>query len=244
MELNICHLYPDVLNLYGDRGNVMTLARRCEMRGIGVKVTGASLGDRVHLADFDLLFLGGGQDAEQGVLLDELHNWRGAEVKSAIEDGAVTLAICGGYQLLGRSYKTWDGKEVDCVGALDVVSVGQKERMVGDYMFRWDEPREPVHIVGFENHGAKTYLGSGVMPFGRVLAGHGNNGEDGTEGARYRNVFGTYSHGPLLPKNPKLADWLLSLALERRYGNAELAPLDDTFEEAANQFMVARLTKE
>jgi len=214
------------------------------MRGIEVTVTGAPLGERVNLADFDLLFLGGGQDAEQGVLLDELHNWRGAEVKAAIEDGAVTLAICGGYQLLGRSYKTWDGKEMDCAGALDVISVGQKERMIGDYMFQWDEPGAPIHIVGFENHSAKTYLGNGVTPFGRVLAGHGNNGEDGTEGARYHNVFGTYSHGPLLPKNPKLADWLLRLALERKYGSAELESLDDTLEEAANAFMVARLANE
>jgi len=241
MELKICHLYPDLLNLYGDRGNVVTLVRRCEMREIAATVTGAPLGERVNLADYDLLFIGGGQDAEQAVLLDEIQGWRGAEIKAAIEDGKVMLAICGGYQLLGRSYKTWDGKEMDFIGALDFTSVGAKERMTGDYMFEWDEPGEPVKIVGFENHSARTYLGSGVRPFGTVLAGHGNNGEDGTEGVRYLNVFGTYSHGPVLPKNPELADWLIRLGLERKYGSAKLLPLDDALEMRAKQFMVERL---
>ena len=243
MELNICHLYPDLLNLYGDRGNVITLVERCTRRGITLRVTDTPLGERVDLSRQDILFIGGGQDAEQGVLLDELRATRGAEIRAAIEDGKVVLAICGGYQLLGHSYKTWDGKEMDFIGALDLHSVGGRERMTGDYMFVWDELEEPVQIVGFENHSAKTFLGSGVKPFGKVLAGSGNNGEDGTEGARYLNVFGTYSHGPLLPKNPKLADHLLSLALERKYGIAELAPLDDTLEERAHQFMVARLSR-
>ncbi|MCL2588439.1 MAG: glutamine amidotransferase [Oscillospiraceae bacterium] len=242
MELKICHLYPDLLNLYGDRGNVVTLAQRCERRGIDVTITGAPLGERVNLMDYDLLFLGGGQDAEQAVLLDELHAWRGAEIKAAIADGKVVLGICGGYQLLGHSYKTWDGKEMDFIGALDFTSVGAKERMIGDYMFEWDELSAPIKLVGFENHSAKTYLGSGVRPFGRVLAGRGNNSEDGTEGARYLNVFGTYSHGPLLPKNPELADYLIRLALEQKYGSVdELQPLDDHLEIKAKQFMVARL---
>ncbi|MCL2562697.1 MAG: glutamine amidotransferase [Oscillospiraceae bacterium] len=242
MELKICHLYPDLLNLYGDRGNVVTLARRCAARGIDVSVTGAPLGERVNFADFDLFFIGGGQDAEQAVLLDEIQGWRGAEIKAAIEDGKVMLAVGGGYQLLGHSYKAPDGKETDFIGALDFTSVGVKERMTGDYMFEWDEPREAVDIVGFENHNARTYLGSGVRPFGKVLAGYGNNGEDGTEGARYLGVFGTYSHGPVLPKNPVLADFLIRLALERRYGGGvELAPIDDALEERAHGFMAGRL---
>ncbi|MCL2368713.1 MAG: glutamine amidotransferase [Oscillospiraceae bacterium] len=242
MELNICHLYPDLLNLYGDRGNVVTLQRRCEARGIAVTVTGAPLGERVHLADFDLLFIGGGQDAEQAILLEEIQGWRGGEIKAAIEDGKVMLAVCGGYQLLGHSYKTWDGREMDLIGALDFYSVGEQDRLIGDYLFEWDAPGTAVSIVGFENHSARTFLGDGVRPFGRVIAGHGNNGKDGTEGARYHNVFGTYSHGPLLPKNPVLADWLIRLALTEKYGSAELIPLDDAFETRANWYMVERLS--
>jgi CobQ-like glutamine amidotransferase family enzyme len=241
MELKICHLYPDLLSLYGDRGNIPVLTQRCERRGISAVTVGAPLGERVNLADCDLLFIGGGQDAEQAVLLDEIAAWRGDEIRAAITDGKVVLAICGGYQLLGHYYKTWDGKQMDFIGVLDLYSVGEKERMIGDYMFEWDESGEPVSVVGFENHSARTYLGSGVRPLGKVLAGYGNNGKDGTEGARYLNVFGTYSHGPLLPKNPKLADWLIRLALERKYGRAELAPLDDRAEERANRFMAERL---
>ena len=243
MELKICHLYPDLLNLYGDQGNVVTLAHRSKKRGITVTVKGVPLGERISFADYDLFFIGGGQDADQLLLLDEIRGWRGAEIKAAIEDGKVFLAICGGYQLLGHYYKTWDGKEMDFIGALDLYSVGAKERMIGDYMFQWDEPEEPLKIVGFENHSAKTKLGPAVRPFGTVLSGYGNNGEDGTEGARYKNTFATYSHGPLLPKNPKLADWLIRLALEQKYGEAKLAPLDDTLENKAHQFMVSRLTK-
>ena len=243
MQLNICHLYPDLLNLYGDRGNIVTLAHRSEKRGIRVNIKGVPLGERVSFSEYDLFFIGGGQDADQFLLLDEVREWRGVEIKAAIEDGKPLLAICGGYQLLGHYYKTWDGKEMDFIGALDLYSIGGKERMIGDYMFQWEEPEgEGAAIVGFENHSAKTHLGPGVRPLGKVLAGYGNNGEDGTEGARYKNVFGTYSHGPLLPKNPKLADWLLRLALERRYGKTQLTPLDDTLENRANQHMVKRLS--
>ncbi|MCL2569096.1 MAG: glutamine amidotransferase [Oscillospiraceae bacterium] len=243
MELKICHLYPDLLNLYGDWGNIVVLAQRCMRRGIAVSLQGAPLGEQVNLAEYDLLFIGGGQDRELEALLDEVKSWRGAEIKAAIADGKTMLAICGGYQLLGHSYKTADGKEMDLVGALDFTSVGAKERLVGDYMFQWDELSAPVQIVGFENHSARTYLGSGVRPFGTVLRGHGNNGEDGTEGVRYRNVFGTYAHGPVLPKNPVLADHLIRLGLEQRYGSVTLEPLDDTLELRANQFLVERLSQ-
>ena len=241
MELNICHLYPDILNLYGDRGNSLCMKKRLEWRGIGVTVTGVSIGQALEAAAYDLLFVGGGQDFEQEVLLGDLAGAKTEELKSAIEDGLPVLAICGGYQMLGQYYKTWDGAQCDFTGALDLYTIGSKDRMIGNYMFTCDELN--CEIVGFENHSGKTYLGAGVKPMGKVLAGFGNNGEDGTEGARYKNVFGTYSHGSLLPKNPKLADHILRVALERKYGEAELTPLDDSLETAAHDYMKRRLEK-
>ena len=241
MELNICHLYPDILNLYGDRGNLLCMQERLEWRGIGVTVTGVSIGRALEASAYDLLFVGGGQDFEQEVLLGDLAGAKTEELKSAIEDGLPVLAICGGYQMLGQYYKTWDGAQCDFTGALDLYTIGSKDRMIGNYMFTCDELN--CEIVGFENHSGKTYLGAGVKPMGKVLAGFGNNGEDGTEGARYKNVFGTYSHGALLPKNPKLADHILRVALERKYGEAELTPLDDSLETAAHDYMKRRLEK-
>lgn len=241
MELNICHLYPDILNLYGDRGNILSMQKRLEWRGIGVTVTGVSIGQALEASAYDLLFVGGGQDFEQEVLLGDLAGAKTKELKSAIEDGLPVLAICGGYQMLGQYYKTWDGAQCDFTGALDLYTIGSKDRMIGNYMFTCDELN--CEIVGFENHSGKTYLGAGVKPMGKVLAGFGNNGEDGTEGARYKNVFGTYSHGSLLPKNPKLADHILRVALERKYGEAELTPLDDSLETAAHDYMKRRLEK-
>ena len=241
MELNICHLYPDMLNLYGDRGNILCMQKRLEWRGIGVTVTGVSIGQALEASAYDLLFVGGGQDFEQEVLLGDLAGAKTEELKSAIEDGLPVLAICGGYQMLGQYYKTWDGAQCDFTGALDLYTIGSKDRMIGNYMFTCDELN--CEIVGFENHSGKTYLGAGVKPMGKVLAGFGNNGEDGTEGARYKNVFGTYSHGSLLPKNPKLADHILRVALERKYGEAELTPLDDSLETAAHDYMKRRLEK-
>ena len=239
MELNICHLYPDILNLYGDRGNILCMKKRLKWRGIGVTVTGVSIGQALEAAAYDLLFVGGGQDFEQEVLLSDLAGGKTGELKAAIEDGLPVLAICGGYQMLGQYYKTWDGAQCDFTGALDLYTIGSKERMIGNYMFTCEELG--CEVVGFENHSGKTYLGSGVKPMGRVLEGFGNNGEDGTEGARYQNVFGTYSHGCLLPKNPKLADHILRVALERKYGEAELVPLDDALETAAHDYMKKRL---
>ena len=241
MELNICHLYPDILNLYGDRGNILCMQKCLEWRGIGVTVTGVSIGQALEASAYDLLFVGGGQDFEQEVLLGDLAGAKTEELKSAIEDGLPVLAICGGYQMLGQYYKTWDGAQCDFTGALDLYTIGSKDRMIGNYMFTCDELN--CEIVGFENHSGKTYLGAGVKPMGKVLAGFGNNGEDGTEGARYKNVFGTYSHGSLLPKNPKLADHILRVALERKYGEAELTPLDDSLETAAHDYMKRRLEK-
>ena len=241
MELNIYHLYPDVLNLYGDRGNVLCLQRRLEWRGMQANVVNVPIGEKFTAKDCDLIFIGGGQDFEQAVLLDDLKGAKTTELKAAIEDGVPVLAICGGYQMLGQYYKTWDGAQCDFTGALDLYTIGSKDRMIGNYMFTCDELN--CEIVGFENHSGKTYLGAGVKPMGKVLAGFGNNGEDGTEGARYKNVFGTYSHGSLLPKNPKLADHILRVALERKYGEAELTPLDDSLETAAHDYMKRRLEK-
>lgn len=241
MELKICHMYPDVLNLYGDRGNVLCMTRRLKWRGIDASVTKLPIGDSRSLAGFDLVFIGGGQDFEQQVLLSDLHRGKDKEIKAAIEDGVTFLTICGGYQMLGSYYETYDGKRCDFIGALDLYTKGSVKRMIGNYKFQCSPSAGGSMVVGFENHSGKTWLGSGLEPLGKVLSGYGNNGEDGSEGAHYKNVFGTYSHGPLLPKNPELCDLILKTALERKYGSAELLPLDDSFELLAHDEMCAKL---
>ena len=241
MELKICHMYPDVLNLYGDRGNVMCLQRRLAWRGIESTVERLPIGTDKSLSGFDLVFIGGGQDFEQQVLLEDLHRGKDREIRAAIEDGVAFLTICGGYQMLGHYYETYDGQRCDFIGAVDLVTIGSKTRMIGNYKFQCGPESGGSLVVGFENHSGKTRLGSGVKPLGTVLAGFGNNGEDKTEGVRYRNVFGTYSHGPLLPKNPALCDFILRTALERKYGKAELSPLDDAAELAAHDEMAGRI---
>lgn len=241
MELKICHMYPDVLNLYGDGGNVMCMTRRLRWRGIAASVTRLPIGDSLSLAGFDLVFIGGGQDFEQQVLLDDLHRGKDREIKAAIEDGIPFLTICGGYQMLGNYYETYDGQRCDFIGAVDFYTVGAVQRMIGNYKFLCEAGAGGSVVVGFENHSGKTWLGSGVEPLGKVLTGFGNNGKDGTEGVHYKNVFGTYSHGPLLPKNPAFCDHLLQTALERKYGKAELAPLDDELELLAHDEMCRRL---
>ena len=240
MELKLCHLYPDILNLYGDRGNVICMEHRLRWRGIDVTTTGVSIGEPLHAADYDLFFIGGGQDFEQEVLLGDLGGGKADEIKAAIADGKTFLAICGGYQMLGAYYKTWDGVQCDFIGALDLYTIGSKERMIGNFMFTCEELNGQT-VVGFENHSGKTYLGNGVRPMGKVLTGHGNNGEDGGEGARYNNVFATYSHGCLLPKNPVLCDHILTTALVQKYGTAQLEPLDDTLEQNAHLYIKNRL---
>ena len=241
MELKICHMYPDVLNLYGDRGNVMCMQKRLQWRGIDAEVTRLPIGSSASLAGFDLVFIGGGQDFEQQVLLEDLHRGKDREILSAVRDGMPFLTICGGYQMMGNSYETYDGVRCDFIGAVDLYTVGSKKRMIGNYKFRCGEESGGSLVVGFENHSGQTFLGEGVRPLGQVLAGFGNNGSDGTEGVRYLNVFGTYSHGPLLPKNPELCDHILLTALRRKYGKAELRPLDDAAELAAHDEMAAKL---
>lgn len=241
MELRICHLYPDILNLYGDGGNILCMQKRLQWRGIESSLTRLTLGSNPRFSDFDLIFIGGGQDFEQGLLVDELKRGCGRELRSAVNDGLCLLTICGGFQLLGRSFKTHEGKTLEFAGAIDMYTVASKERMTGDYKFRCGDNSSGSIVVGFENHSGKTYLGAGVAPLGTVLHGHGNNGEDGTEGVRYKNTFGSYSHGPLLPKNPELCDHILLTALERKYGSAELSPLDDSVELRAHDYMCSRI---
>lgn len=232
MIIRIAHLYPDMLNLYGDRGNIIALTERMKARGIEVKTDAITMGKSFNADDYDILFIGGGQDFEQDVLLDDLKKGKDIEISKAINNGTAMLAICGGYQMLGKYYKTYDGKMLEYMGALDFYTEGKQERMIGNYAFK---TKEGIEVVGFENHSGRTYLGSGVEPFGKMIKGYGNNGEDGTEGVRFKNTFGTYSHGPILPKNPQIADLLISKALENRYGKADLTPLDDTLEEKARK---------
>jgi len=234
MELRVLALYPDQMNIYADRGNILFLQRRCEWRGIAFSYAAAGPGDRIDPAAHDLLYLGGGQDRDQrAVAIDMVASKREA-VEAAVEDGAVMLAVCGGYQLLGDGYQLGE-ERLPGLGLVDLDTVREPgERLIGNVAIEVDLGDGPRVVAGFENHGGRTYLGEGAQPLGRVLSGFGNNGRDGFEGVRRDNLIGTYLHGPLLPKNAWLADRLIALALERRYGSApELEPLDDRFEQAA-----------
>ena len=232
MELRICHLYPDLLNLYGDRGNTVCMEKRLQWRGIDCRFTEVKYGDNDPLSDYDLIFIGGGQDFEQKLLMEDLQRGKGNNIKAAAEDGKTFLAICGGYQLLGHYYQMSDGTKCEYIGAIDVFTVAGEKRMIGNTACISEEAGT---IVGFENHAGKTFLSGAVKSLGTVLKGSGNNGEDGLEGARYKNVFATYYHGPVLPKNPELCDLILKTALGRKYGIFELRPLDDSAENAAKE---------
>ena len=242
MELKICHIYPDVLNLYGDRGNIICMEKRLRWRGIDCSVTRLGIGDQASLLPFDLFFIGGGQDFEQEVLLADLKAGKEKEICSAIEDGKVFLCICGGYQMLGHYYETYEGVKCEFLGAIDFYTVGSQMRMIDNYAFKLGAESGSSTVVGFENHSGKTYLGDGVKPLGTIIKGYGNNGEDQTEGVRYRNVFGSYSHGPILPKNPDFCDFVLMTALERKYGKAKLSPLPDRFERVAHDTVLEKVT--
>lgn len=233
MIIKTAHLYPDMLNLYGDRGNIIALKNRMQRRGIEVIVENITMGKSFNSDDYDILFVGGGQDFEQDVLLNDLKQGKDKEIKRAVENNKVFLAICGGYQMLGKYYKTYDGKMLEYMGILDFYTEGKEERMIGNYAFK---TKEGIEIVGFENHSGRTYLGKNLEPLGTVIKGYGNNGEDSTEGVRYKNTFGTYSHGPILPKNSRFCDLLISLALKNKYPEFELKKLDDELElKAQNQ---------
>lgn len=242
-KLKICHLYPDLLNLYGDRGNIISMKNRLLWRGISMDLTEISVGDNFSAEDFDMVFIGGGQDFEQEVLLSDLSIDKVKSIQSAVESNVVFLAICGGYQLLGTHYLSWDGTQFDFTAAIDIYTIGDKTRMIGDFMFRCNDlALDNLIVAGFENHSGKTYLGSSVRPLGQIVNGYGNNGEDKSAGARYKNVFCSYSHGPLLPKNPVLCDYILENALVRKYGGYELKPLEDIAEAKARELIVKRLT--
>lgn len=232
MTLRIAHLYPDMLNLYGDRGNIIALTERTKARNIDVTVDAVTMGKSFNADDYDILFIGGGQDFEQDVLLDDLKKGKDEQISRAINNGIAMLAICGGYQMLGKYYKTYDGKMLEYIGAIDFYTEGREERMIGNFAYK---TKEGIEVVGFENHSGRTYLGKDTEPLGKMIKGYGNNGEDGTEGVRFKNTFGTYSHGPVLPKNPQLTDLIISKALENKYGSAQLAPLDDTLEAKARE---------
>jgi CobQ-like glutamine amidotransferase family enzyme len=244
MELRLGHLYPELMNTYGDRGNILTLLRRAQWRGIDLQVEALGLGDRPDPAAYDLYFFGGGQDREQSVVAADLVAHKGPALREAADAGAVMLAICGGYQLLGREFRTGSGEVLPGIGVLDAWTVAGERRHIGNSVVRcaWDPQGHT--LVGFENHSGKTYLGPGCTPLGQVEVGAGNNGEDGTEGAFSRDVYACYLHGSLLPKNPWFADHLLRRALVRRYGpDAPFPALDDRLEEAAHRAVLERVRR-
>lgn len=237
--LSVCHLYPDLLNLYGDRGNIIAFVKRCRWRGIAVSVEEVGLGDPVDFKKFDFVFLGGGSDREQGLIAGDLMKRR-ENFWRAIEQGLVVLAICGGYQLLGKCYLTASGDSIPGLGVMDFFTAAGERRLLGNVAVETVLDGNRIKVCGFENHSGQTFLGD-VEPFGRVLTGGGNNGRDGWEGARYRNVFCSYMHGPLLPKNARLTDHLISLALRRRGAGIRLNPLESVMEDHALKKILKRL---
>lgn len=236
-RLRIAHLYPELLNLYGDSGNILVLRRRLEWRGIGCEVVECHIGDRPSFSDIDLVFIGGGSDREQVIACKELSAVK-AELVSYVEDNGVLAAVCGGYQLLGDNY-LMGNESLPGLSLVDMHTERDEPRLIGNIVV---ESRIcPSRIVGYENHAGRTHLGAGVEPLAKVIYGHGNDGVTGYEGCLYKNIVGTYIHGPLLPKNPGVADYLIARALERRYGSVSLEPLDDAAENEANAVMVERL---
>jgi lipid II isoglutaminyl synthase (glutamine-hydrolysing) len=239
-ELRLLALYPEQMNIYADRGNILFLQRRCEWRGIGFDYAAAGPGESFDPGAHDLIYIGGGQDRDQVIVAADMVETKREALSSAVEDGAALLAVCGGYQLLGHSYQLGE-QRIEGLGLADLETVREPgERLIGNVAIEADLGDGPRVIAGFENHGGRTHLGEGAEPLGRVLSGHGNNGRDGLEGVRRLNMIGTYLHGPLLPKNAWLADRLIALALARRTGSEpELAPLDDELEAAAHESALA-----
>ena len=245
MKLVLGYLYPSVMSQYGDRGNVLTIMKRCQWRGVDVEVDELELGDRVDPSRVDLLLMGGGADAHQHVVCDDLVNVKGDGIRQAVKDGAAAFAVCAGYQLWGHYYLTASGESLPGLGIfdahtvhratqtgtrLDTITNAGSVRAVGNLVVEWGSDV----LVGFENHGGRTYLEDGAQPLGRTLTGGGNNSQDGSEGCIYNHAIGTYLHGPAFPKNPVLADYLIEAALSRRYGPIRLKPLGDARETSAH----------
>ena len=245
MKIRVAHLYPDYLNIYADRGNIAVLARRAAWRGHELVVEPVSMGAPIPRGGADLLYIGGGQDREQALVAEDLATKRGAIV-AAVEDGVAALAVCGGYQLFGRSYRDLQGADLPGIGLLPLETVAGETRMIGDVLLECElEPGERRTLTGFENHAGHTVLDADAEPLGRVVAGFGNDGRSGYEGCRLGRVVGTYLHGPLLPRNPWFADWLLAQALAHARGTPDsdpppLPPLDDELEADASNVAAAR----
>jgi CobQ-like glutamine amidotransferase family enzyme len=234
-RLRVCALYPDLMNIYADRGNLLMLGTRCAWRGIGFTLTDCGIGEPLDPAAHDLVYLGGGQDRDQLLCAEDLLQLKGEAIAAAAQAGVTILGVCGGYQLLGNGYELAPGQRIEGLGLLDVTTVRDPgPRLIGNVAIEvdLDEPSSPQVLAGFENHGGRTYLGPAQAPLGRVLKGHGNDGRSGLEGARSGNVIGTYLHGPLLPKNVWFADWLIAKALGIH--PRQLEPLDDELEQYAH----------
>lgn len=251
MKLVIGYLYGDLMNIYGDIGNITALKKRCQWRGIEAEVKNISLNDSLKHRDVDLYFFGGGQDQSQVLVASDLESsGKGKQIRKDVEKGVPLLSICGGYQLLGEYYQPFERPKLEGVGIFPAYTVASNDRMIGNLMIESNEKwvmrneKQTHHtslithykLVGFENHSGKTYLKPGAKPLGKVIKGFGNNGEDGTEGCIYKNAIGCYMHGSLLPKNPMLSDWLIKKALEVKYGKKiELVGLNDDLENLAHE---------
>jgi hypothetical protein len=241
LTLRLGHLYPAEMNIYADRGNIAVLERRLAWRGLRLEVSELGVGDVLEPGRHDLFYLGGGQDRDQAVVAEDLVATKGEGLRAAVAAGAAGLAVCGGFQLAGHGYTGTDGSRMPGVGILDLDTVAGPTRLIGNLVIEAELDGQRRTVVGFENHAGRTRLGPGSRPLGRVLNGHGNNDEDGQEGGVTGRVIGTYLHGPLLPKNPWIADTLIRWALAHRTGTApELAPLDDTMEDLAHAAAIAR----
>lgn len=239
MKITIGHLYPDLLNLYGDRGNIACMMQRCLWRGIAAETIEFNTGDSIDFSQLDIVLLGGGSDREQAIVCKNLLEIQ-SQFQEYVEDNGVVIAVCGGYQLLGKYYKTDDGM-IEGLNLVDIYTEQEEGRLIDNIVLK--SPLADMPVVGFENHGGRTYINDN-QPFGRVLYGSGNDGKSGYEGVIYKNVIGTYLHGPLLPKNPQICDYLIRKALERKYGPVELSPLDDSQEKEANDYIYHRFVKE
>ncbi|MCY3578407.1 MAG: glutamine amidotransferase [bacterium] len=239
--LRLCHLYPDHLNIYADRGNIAVFRRRLEWRGLELDVVEVGLGDPIP-ADGHLYYLGGGQDRDQLLVAEDLAR-KADPLRLAADDGAVVLGVCGGYQLLGHGYTAADGQIMPGIGLLDLETTAGNSRLIGDVVLDVTLDGQTRTVVGYENHAGRTHLGGGCTPLGRLRRGHGNNGSDSCEGAVAGRQVGTYLHGPLLPKNPWLADILLGWALDYAGHPVELAPLDDHLEQSAHAVAATRAGK-